>query len=370
MSDAPGNGNASGSASGSAAGGGSAGTGSGTGSGTQKRITRPTQNVPAPGRTTSMVPGRGTTPAPAPGASRMVFRPVMAQRRKTPVPADVPAKQEAPDMPRPAAARGPGRGGRARPSSMRPPVEMTATGPFALGPTEAPSSSRSRTAIPRPVSVGIAPAASSSGTSMMSAHVDSALDDDGVRYIDMRRVQDLDAMAPQSLLEPPEGRIKKEVKKEGANTSQALDLSESETEEDEADIAERFSATLESNGSDQSVFLFQFPQVFPQFSATPVDLQAKEPKEEDEEMPEAKYGAGAAQQPLPTPPAPAPAPEGQIGRLDIYRNGRAVLMIGDVPFELNDGCETSFLQQLMLLDPGRQEAQKVCRDAAARVSLA
>ena len=170
-------------------------------------------------------------------------------------------------------------------------------------------------------------------------------DDDGINFIDMRRVQDLDAMAPQSLLELPRDKVKEEVKAEGAenSTAQALDLSDSEPEDDEADIARRFTSTLESGHSDQNVFLFQFPQVFPQFSAVPSDLQAKN---EDGVEPEV-VDAGIA---------PSPAPEGQIGQLNIHADGRAVLMVGDVPFELSDGCEVSFLQQLMMLDPERQQA--------------
>lgn len=266
-----------------------------------------------------------------------MFRPVMNQRRRTPVPAEIP-KSETPQLN--AQLSQPPMRGRLRAPRPRPPVEMTATGPFALGPMNRPSS-RQRSAAPRP-----APAATIAPPTSTAATIadDYTSDDEGVRFIDIRRVQDLDAMAPQSLLEPP--GVKKEEKDSDVpqGDTQALELSDNEPEEGEADVAGRFASSLQGGGSDQGLFLFQFPQVLPQFSTVPPNLRAKD---EDEVMPEASDSAGAA---LP------PAPEGEIGRLDMYRDGRTVLMIGDVPFELNDGCETSFLQQLMLLDPNNQEA--------------
>lgn len=281
-----------------------------------------------------MVPSRTGTGGPAQGAGRIMFRPVMAQRRRTPGPAEMPKKETVAQEPLAQPAQRPPTRGRGRTSAARSQPEMSASGPFALGPIE---HGRARATAPRPV----APLVTAPG----AAPEQQTTDDDGINFIDMRRVQDLDAMAPQSLLELPRDKVKEEVKAEGAenSTAQALDLSDSEPEDDEADIARRFTSTLESGHSDQNVFLFQFPQVFPQFSAVPSDLQAKN---EDGVEPEV-VDAGIA---------PSPAPEGQIGQLNIHADGRAVLMVGDVPFELSDGCEVSFLQQLMMLDPERQQA--------------
>lgn len=304
-----------------------------------------------PGRTTSMVPGRAgsarpTTPQPT--AGRMQFRPVIPQRRRTPSagpPGEARQSSEAPKV-TPTPAQPP------RPR-VRPPVEMTASGPFALGPMEKPSTSRAASA-QRPVMSSQTSVSQTRGAPAAAA----ANDDEDDFSIDIHDVHQLDAHAPQPLLQAPPQfkREKTEVKTEAeemedvemrpaepaedVNQAQALDLSESEDEEGEDELAGRFVSSIEQGESEGQTFLFQFPRPFPRFRSTPEPVA--KPDVEDDQV-------------VPVDP-PAPATHGQIGNLQIFRSGRAVLHIGDIPYEVTSGCETSFLQQVMLLDPQQQHA--------------
>lgn len=304
------------------------------------------RRTPAPtaGRTRSMVPGRtGTSTArattPQPGG-RMQFRPVMPQRRRAPS-TGVPAEAAPTAAPAPEASA---------PRARRAPMEMTASGPFALGPNAKTASSSSiRTAATRPAMSGAGPTTSN-----------APADDDDVEAtgVDIHDMHELDAAAPQPLLKAPP-QFKREtpqIKSEGnelemavdsalatdtpdVNRAQALDLSESEDEEGEDELAGRFVASLQDGQSEGQTFLFQFPRPFPTFTASP-------PAKEDSEVVDVD---------APAKPAPPPA-EGQVGELQIFESGRVLLHLGGIPFDITGGSETSFLQQVMLLDADQQRA--------------
>lgn len=155
--------------------------------------------------------------------------------------------------------------------------------------------------------------------------------------IDIEHVQDLDPMAPQSLLRAPPvlkretTPVKMEVETQTAdvNTAQALDLSESEDEGEDDAHASQFATSVQGGDTDGQLFLFQFPHTFPSFQCT------QDVKVEDD----------------------ATRPDGLIGRLDVYADGRVALRMGDIPFDVTSGSEASFLQHVVILDAEQQEAR-------------
>lgn len=282
----------------------------------------------------------------------MQFRPVMPQRRRTPSAGPSERTDKAESTP-----AAPATAPRVRPA--RPPVEMTASGPFALGPTEKTAPSGVRAAAQRPALAPKAGESSAGPKTVRRAPQVPAGDEDEDDTIDIHNVHELDEHAPQTLLKPPP-QFKREppqIKSEGGelddvemaeaqdvNEAQALDLSESEDEEGEEELAGRFVNSFQEGGSEGQTFLFQFPRPFPAFRTT-AEPVAK---------PDASPDVVAVD--APDTASPPPPPAGEAGRLNIYRSGRVVLTLGDVPYEITDGCETSFLQQVMLLDAEQQRA--------------
>lgn len=197
-----------------------------------------------------------------------------------PTPDAVPASGPSSDRGR---GRGRGRGeGRGRGRGVpRPPVEMMASGPFALGPAAAGTSSSSRrfapAAAPIPIPTKSGPSSLGTGLSQTAApkikteerktKVDEDEEvysdpDEGVEIIDMEKVHKMDWMAPESI---GKERLAKKPKKEdpdvGAaggtrrvlllthlvltldveiNLANALNLSESEDEEELETIIDDF----------------------------------------------------------------------------------------------------------------------------------
>ena len=203
-------------------------------------------------------------------------------------------------------------------------AEMTATGPFALGssdrrPERSRASAMMHHSVPRPVVI------EARGVDMPTASVD------------IEHVQDMDPMAPQSMLrappslkrEPTPVKMEAETPTADVNTAQALDLSESEDEGEDDAHASEFATSVQGGETDGQLFLFQFPRTFPSFQHDQVVKV-----EED-----------------------ATRPEGQIGCLDVYADGRVALRIGDIPFDVTSGSEASFLQQVVILDAEQQVAQ-------------
>lgn len=48
--------------------------------------------------------------------------------------------------------------------------------------------------------------------------------------------------------------------------------------------------------------------------------------------------------------------EGQAGRLDVYKDGRVMFRFGDVVMEVTGGSQSTFLQQVMVLDANKESA--------------
>ncbi|KAF9221339.1 hypothetical protein BS17DRAFT_785219 [Gyrodon lividus] len=254
------------------------------------------------------------------GTQKLKFVPTLPARRKKEE-----VKQEAPPSSIPAASergtargrgRGRGRGSEGRGTAPRPPpVEMTASGPFAMGPALAGTSAR-RSA-PRSNFTPIIPLGPTN-TSALGANLSNTAapmlkdkqrenvlvdatqppktesdeevysePDEGVEIIDMENVKQMDWMAPETLQRERRDRKKKKtvkIESEGlglpsspknkefamrdADPSNALDLSESEEEEETEDLIEDFAirADLSEEGIRQErLYFFQFPEPFPTF---------------------------------------------------------------------------------------------------------
>ncbi|KAI0661454.1 RNA polymerase III RPC4-domain-containing protein [Cubamyces menziesii] len=258
--------------------------------------------------------------------------------------------------------RGEGRGAAPRP----PPVEMTASGPFAMGPALAGTSAR-RTA-PRSNFAPIVPQGpggaarlgagltqttapslkrerdAASGLAKSETPEEDAYSDpdEGVEIVDMENVRQMDWMAPESLRKEREtgkkkkgAKVKKEEKEEGkgkgvasgdaidvdrsqtpeeeqVNMANAVDLSESEEEEELEDIIDDFAQTQqeadeESDIRQERLYFFQFPRPFPVFQAPESENAALKGKAKEEGAPGEEAGKKVTFAEDTKPPAPAAA---------------------------------------------------------------
>ncbi|KZT27832.1 hypothetical protein NEOLEDRAFT_1167906 [Neolentinus lepideus HHB14362 ss-1] len=343
--------------------------------------------------------------------------------------------------------RGGGRGG-AR-GGVPPSVEMTASGPFAMGPTMAGSSARR--GAPRSNFTPIVPLGSSAsslgagltrsapptlkgekGEDAQRVKVEDDEEvysepDEGVEIIDMDNVRQMDWMAPESLRNDKDdvkkrkkqAKVKKETTqsadKKGkdiisgvaqteamgveeepeaataeVDLANAVDLSESEEEEELEDIIEDFALESEPlEGGDvrrERLYFFQFPEPFPTFlpkrsppDADPMDVDMADPnaaadvsdaKGKRVSFAQDTKPPAAAGTPIPTgstlAPAPTPAQgqeenvklDGQIGQLEIYASGAVKMRMGNgILLDVTAATQPSFLQHAAYLDI---ETKRLC----------
>ncbi|KAI0741928.1 RNA polymerase III RPC4-domain-containing protein [Daedaleopsis nitida] len=323
-----------------------------------------------------------------------------------------------------AESSGSGRGAAARP----PAVEMTASGPFAMGPALAGMSGR-RTAprsnfapiMPQPAGGGGAAklGAGLTQTTAPSLKRDKERDkdarekeemeeysdpDDGVEIVDMENVRQMDWMAPESLRREREAgkkkgrkvKIEERVKQEDAtrkgvtteevmdvdaegspieeevNMANAVDLSESEEEEELEDIIDDFAQAQhqeeETDIRQERLYFFQFPEPFPTFRSRdpqpPLDVKGKGKAESsgedlakkvtfaDDTKPPATDASGAG--------GGASAPDkseeqqkldGVVGQLEIYESGAVKLrMSNGILMDVTAATQPSFLQHAVYID--------------------
>ncbi|KZT65653.1 hypothetical protein DAEQUDRAFT_676506 [Daedalea quercina L-15889] len=339
------------------------------------------------------------------GAARLVFTPTLPARRKKEkcVAASCPirailmvAEQEEPAAapPTPTArgrgrgdrARGRGRGGDGRGAAPRPPpVEMTASGPFAMGPALAGTSAR-RTA-PRsnfapavPQTPGALGAGLTQTTApalkrekpgaLMKAEEDEEVysdPDEGVEIVDMEKIREMDWMAPESLAREREARKRSKSAaspepEPEVNLANAVDLSESEDEEELEDIIDDFAAQQnpDTNIRQERLYFFQFPNPFPAFISPSAQATAASAEQDT--------GTGAADTsgerkvtfaPDTKPPAQAdgrardaaPKADGVIGQLEIYASGAVKMRLANgILMDVAAATQPSFLQQAVHVD--------------------
>ncbi|TFK51728.1 hypothetical protein OE88DRAFT_1807661 [Heliocybe sulcata] len=356
------------------------------------------------------------------GTQKLKFVPTLPARRKSG--GEVKPEEHVPKPTPTEQGRGRGRGRGGARGGAPPSVEMTASGPFAMGPALAGSSTR-RSA-PRsnftPI-VPLGPSASSLGSGLTSSAPPTlkretdkdaqrvkvedeeaySEPDEGVEIVDMDNVRQMDWMAPESLRKDKDdakrrkkgAKVKKEGKanldKKGKGVAQpdamdveeeaetaaaevdlanAVDLSESEDEEELEDIIEDFaleSEQLEESGVPQErLYFFQFPEPFPTFQSKqpPPDAVSIDVDMPDPSDPKGKRVSFAEDT---KPPAPAPAKEqeapnttldGQIGQLEIYASGAVRMRLGNgILLDVAAATQPSFLQHAVHLD---MAAKRLC----------
>ncbi|KAG8895922.1 hypothetical protein FRC01_012125, partial [Tulasnella sp. 417] len=278
---------------------------------------RPLGTTPALGSraiANTAAPAGGTMGGPSltrTGAPKMTFLPHVPLRRRVQQGETQPEPTAGPSTSGDGAARGGrgrGRGGAPGAGRGRGDVEMVASGPFALGPAAAGGPGSYRKSAKGGSNVGLmGPAhmsAEGSGLSQTAAPdigggraAKKELEDDedavsedegGPGKVDMQRVWTLDYNAPVALKSRSE-RVRKEERRhtkkdtarddsmaidnkdtEAKDLKNALDLSESEDEEETEDLAEHFTRKnslrdIEIDDTAEPLYFFQFPHPFPSF---------------------------------------------------------------------------------------------------------
>lgn len=359
------------------------------------------------------------------GTQKMKFVPTLPTRRKK---EEEPTTQFSAPSSAPAPSDRSGRGqgrGRGRGDSSRsargaapprpPQQEMTASGPFAMGPSKAGSSAWHGG--PRVSAMPTAPRGPPTDSAALGAnltktpaptlkerverrvHIDEDAEvysdaDEGVEIVDMRNVHAMDWMAPESLKseskhektkkkvvkvkkEEEQATVKGKAKQEAMvmdglpavdeagdiNLANALDLSESEEEEEMENIIVDFSQERE-NQQDQSLrqerlYFFQFPAPFPTFVSelpTHPDTDKSEPgNAPSTESKRVSFSADTK------PPAAVPEDadkekppahvDGVIGQLEIYQSGAVKMRLANgILLDVTAATQPSFLQQAIHVD--------------------
>ncbi|RDB20935.1 DNA-directed RNA polymerase III subunit rpc4 [Hypsizygus marmoreus] len=325
------------------------------------------------------------------GTQKLKFVPTLPTRRKKDEVKPEPTPQALPSASTPERGRGRGRGrgegrgrGRGR-GAPRPELEMTASGPFAMGPALA--GNNARRAVPRsnfaPIPIpgagtalgsslvrGAAPSLKREGDLKGKGVVAKVQEDEevysdpdeGVEIVDMEDVRQMDWMAPESLRkEKRQKKAKKEeateaIASEQINRANALDLSESEEEEELEDIIEHFAARSDiepdSTLREEKLYFFQFPSPFPTFISTTTETGDDTGAGEAIPAKDIKPEPGTSKVVSPTKvQIPEPKVDGVIGRLEIYRSGAVKMRLANgILLDVNAATQPSFLQQAVYLD--------------------
>ncbi|KAF9778434.1 RNA polymerase III RPC4-domain-containing protein [Thelephora terrestris] len=318
--------------------------------------------------------------------------------------------------------------GRGRGSAPRPIVEMKASGPFAMGPSLV-GSGRRPTA--RSNFTPIMPSGPSKGGALGSGltkttaptlgikkepksgegvKVESDEEvysepDEGVEIVDINDVRKMDWMAPETLKRDPEqrkkGRPRKKDKKplegrmmlgegedmdvdepliDDVNLANAVNLSESEDEVEEEQIASDFFAIPDSDFDHDShqdkIYFFQFPPTFPSFTSpssmvteppVPIVDEGKGkavdvPKKVTFAIPEGQGSGAVTPTTKPDEPTaekiPGPPIDGIIGQLELYRSGAVKMRLANgILLDVSAATQPSFLQQAVHID---KQKKKFC----------
>ncbi|KAJ3737437.1 RNA polymerase III RPC4-domain-containing protein [Lentinula guzmanii] len=317
------------------------------------------------------------------GTQKIKFVPTLPARRNKDV---VKSEPTLDIIPAPSNDRGRGRGrgrgegsGRGR-GGPRPPAEMVASGPFALGPAMAGTSSSRRFAqAATPIATPSRTEASSLGAGLSQTAAPKIKQeskkeeqeeeaysdpDEGVEIIDMENVRQMDWMAPDSLRKEKEKRLKKEDPDALDRGTRVMDAPDEEDDEaDGRELETMFDGDFgitnhDADNVSQHLYLFQFPSPFPTFSKkrsdnvqeeTPLTQASKkvtfapDVKVETEVQPSSRG-----------PSAPAETKEeldGVIGHLEVYRSGARKIRLGNgIVLDVSPASQPSFLEHAVHLD--------------------
>ncbi|KAJ3794472.1 RNA polymerase III RPC4-domain-containing protein [Lentinula aff. detonsa] len=317
------------------------------------------------------------------GTQKIKFVPTLPARRNKDV---VKSEPTLDIIPAPSNDRGRGRGrgrgegsGRGR-GGPRPPAEMVASGPFALGPAMAGTSSSRRFAqAATPIATPSRTEASSLGAGLSQTAAPKIKQeskkeeqdeeaysdpDEGVEIIDMENVRQMDWMAPDSLRKEKEKRLKKEDHDALDRGTRIMDAPDEENDEaDGSELETMFDGDFgitnhDADNVSQHLYLFQFPSPFPTFSKKRSDNVQEETtltqaskkvtfapdvKVETEVQPSSRG-----------PSAPAETKEeldGVIGYLEVYRSGARKIRLGNgIVLDVSPASQPSFLEHAVHLD--------------------
>ncbi|KAI0060961.1 hypothetical protein BV25DRAFT_1858047 [Artomyces pyxidatus] len=363
------------------------------------------------------------------GTRKMTFVPTLPVRRKKEEVKQEPATLSAPSTSdRGGRGRGRGRGrgeGRGGAPPRPPPPEMTASGPFAMGPSRAGASGWRST--PRAAPTPIVPMGSGGsaavganltrtaaptlkkerGEKLVQVEDDAEVysdPDEGVEIVDMENVRTMDWMAPESLRREREGdkkkkkaaKVKEDEERQAAkakgvapadamevedrtpvaeeagdvNLANALDLSESEDEEEMEDLVEDFAQHDDEIGTGhERLYFFQFPEPFPTFSAKsvpPPDTKGKGKAPEGTAGKRVSFSddtkpPASTIMPLPEDvdkPQPIEHVDGIIGQLEIYQSGAVKMRLANgILMDVTAATQPSFLQQAVHVDQKKKSLQ-------------
>ncbi|KAF9525978.1 RNA polymerase III RPC4-domain-containing protein [Crepidotus variabilis] len=340
------------------------------------------------------------------GTQKLKFVPTLPVRRKK---EEVKQESSVEQASRPdrGVSRGRGRGGpdgrgRGRGKGGPPPVEMTASGPFAMGPGQVGNSNRQAAPqssfVPNMLGEGSSLGARSlSQTGPPSLRKSNDLNsisrervkpedeevysdpDDGIEIVDMGNVREMDWMAPEILLKERQGERKKAKKEEAVGddlsdevvveSTQALNLSESEEEEEMDDIMSSFMARAvnQQGGAflQDRLYLFQLPSPFPTFSSNQTPMEVDKALDSGEKRvsfaPNVKQDTSTSSRTAYSAPDTSEQKqpsslEGRIGQLEFYRSGAVKMRLANhVLLDVNAATQPSFLQQAVHIAPTRNQ---------------
>ncbi|KAJ7801872.1 RNA polymerase III RPC4-domain-containing protein [Mycena olivaceomarginata] len=301
------------------------------------------------------------------GTQKFKFTPVLPARGKKSKVKTEPTPDTIPQDSSRGRATGRGRG---RGAGPRPPVELTASGPFAMGPAMSGNNARrsvprSNFAIPTPgtdrSSLGAGP----------HAHNDLKGEDEevysepdeGVEIIDMEDVRQMDWMAPERKVKKEEpaddgvGAAPAAADKVEVDTANALDLSESEEEEEFEDLIEHFAR------QEPVTEVLPFPTFAAPAAAIPdsvpevvAESSTKKVSFADDVKAGSLPGSARGSMAPPEPPAAVkpdenPLIDGIIGTLEVYRSGAVKMRLHNgILLDVTAATQPSFLQHAVSLD--------------------
>ncbi|KAG5637748.1 hypothetical protein H0H81_003386 [Sphagnurus paluster] len=193
--------------------------------------------------------------------------------------------------------------------------------------------------------------------------------DEGVEIVDMEDVRRMDWMAPESLRkEKHHKKLKREEPSQSAvagdvNHANALDLSDSDEEEELEDIIEHFAATTdvaqEPDLREERLYFFQFPSPFPVFVSEHTSLPPAGEYSATVDHSNKKVAFASSVKPEPStskdittePEVPQPKVDGVIGKLEVYRSGAVKMRLENgILLDVTAATQPSFLQQAVHLD--------------------
>ncbi|KAJ7449538.1 RNA polymerase III RPC4-domain-containing protein [Mycena latifolia] len=182
--------------------------------------------------------------------------------------------------------------------------------------------------------------------------------DEGVEIIDMEDVRQMDWMAPESLRKERR-HTKKKIKKEEPRLKlrltlpNALDLSESEEEEEFEDLIEHFARQEIMNEDptlrEDRLYFFQFPSPFPTFVPPAAAVPEAEPEVVDPSVKRDLWRPPRS--PIAGKEEESPVIDGIIGSLEVYRSGAVKMRLPNgILLDVTAATQPSFLQHAVCLD--------------------